>query len=178
MGEWLKPPVLKTLPPFWKYKKSLKILNSHTSQLRQFCLFQHGFVIQLSSNRLSLSTNTPEIVRQRGDLPQRHDSIRKYWTGTAVGLLGVRERQRPGLRGQRGRGWDIPPHFRESTRSLHSLQCRAQGTASSRALLIGCPHSSHIPNLSCRILIKDPRWIALACCRSLLGASQRRWWSR
>jgi len=38
MGERLKPPVLKTIPPFWKYNKSLKILNGHTSQLRQFWL--------------------------------------------------------------------------------------------------------------------------------------------
>jgi len=46
------------------------------------------------------------------------------------------------------------PHFRESSRSLQSLQCRAQGTASKRALLIGCPHSSQIPNFSCRIRVK------------------------
>ena len=63
---------------------------------------------------------------------------------------GSRSRWQSGLASVR-RGFI--PHARESCRSLQSLQCRAQGTTSRRALLIGCPHSSQVPNLSCRATV-------------------------
>jgi len=46
------------------------------------------------------------------------------------------------------------PHDREPCRSLQPLQCPVQGTTSKRTLLIGCPHSSQIPNRSWRIRVR------------------------
>lgn len=60
-----------------------------------------------------------------------------------------------------------------SYRPLQSLQWRAQGTASKRALLIGSPHSSQIPNLSCRIRVK----VSSMARKSLLSACLKRTWT-
>ena len=48
----------------------------------------------------------------------------------------------------------LASQLQESCRSLQSLHHRVQGTASKRALLIGCAHSSQMPNFSCRIRAK------------------------
>jgi hypothetical protein len=45
-------------------------------------------------------------------------------------------------------------HLLESRRSLKSLHHPVHGTASKRALLIGCPQSPQMPNSLCRIRVK------------------------